>query len=33
MGVDMSGLDALAAFHERMSADPAVRQALLAEQD
>lgn len=31
LGVDMAGLDALAAFHERMSLDPAVRAALLAE--
>ena len=32
-GVDMTGLDALAAFYERMAADPAVRQALRAEED
>jgi len=32
-GVDMAGLHALAAFHERMSLDPAVRQALRAEED
>jgi glutathione S-transferase len=31
-GVDMAGLDALAAFHERMSRDPAVRDALRAEE-
>ena len=28
----MAGLDALAAFHERMSRDPAVRDALRAEE-
>jgi glutathione S-transferase len=31
-GVDMAGLDALAAFHDRMSRDPAVRDALRAEE-
>jgi glutathione S-transferase len=31
-GVDMSDLHALAAFHERMSRDPAVRDALRAEE-
>jgi glutathione S-transferase len=31
MEVDMSGLDALAAFSRRMAADPAVRTALLAD--
>jgi glutathione S-transferase len=32
-GVDMRGLDALASFHARLSQDPAVRAALLAEED
>jgi len=32
-GVDMAGLDALASFHARLSLDPAVRVALLAEED
>jgi len=32
-GVDMTGLDALASFHARLSLDPAVRAALLAEED
>jgi glutathione S-transferase len=31
-GVDMTGLDALAAFHARLSLDPAVRAALRAEE-
>jgi glutathione S-transferase len=32
-GVAMAGLDALAAFHARLSLDPVVRAALLAEED
>ncbi len=32
-GVDMTGLEALASFHARLSFDPAVRAALLAEED
>lgn len=32
-GADMAGLDALASFHARMSRDPGVRAALLAEGD
>ena len=31
LGIDLTGLDHLAAFHQRMSADPGVQAALKAE--